>query len=93
MWIAEINNFMNPPIKGHEELAGPAYAFLLEHISNGRTRRLLFDLGLRKDWRNLSPRIVDFLTGNWKIHTDKNVAEILVDNGNHPKEVEAIIWR
>jgi hypothetical protein len=89
-----IDNFMSPLIKGHEELTGPAYSFLVEHVSNGKTRRLVFDMGLRKDWRNLPPRIVDLLTdGTWTLHTDKNVADVLVDDGNHPEEVEAIVWR
>lgn len=94
MRTTAINDFMEPSIKGHKELAGPAYSFLIEHTQNGRTRRLVFDLGLRKDWGNLAPRIVDLLTdGTWIIHTDKNVQDVLVDGGNHPAEIEALIWR
>jgi hypothetical protein len=40
--------FLEPPIKGHETLDCPAFAFLVTHESG---RRVLFDLGVRKDVR------------------------------------------
>ena len=42
--------FLEPPIRGHETLDCPAFAFLVTHESG---RRLLFDLGVRKDVRTL----------------------------------------
>ena len=84
-------HFMTPAIKGFETLDCPCYSFLVEH-PNGR--KVLFDLGVRKDWENLSPRIVGRIKdGGWKIEGEKNVAEILEKNGVELKSVEAIIWR
>jgi hypothetical protein len=39
--------FMLPVPAGHEVLHCPAFAFLVEHAATGR--RVMFDLGLRKD--------------------------------------------
>jgi hypothetical protein len=44
----------NPPIKGFERFKAGTWAFLIEHPSG---RKLLYDLGLRKDWESLSPQV------------------------------------
>ncbi|KAL9612333.1 MAG: hypothetical protein Q9167_003066 [Letrouitia subvulpina] len=69
----------------------PAYSFLIEHPGDGR--KLLFDLGVRKDWENLSPSIVKHIKAwNAKVSVEKGVAEILEEGGVNPQEIEAIIW-
>lgn len=84
--------FMEPSIKGFEELRCPAYSFLIEHPDDGR--KLLFDLGVRKDWENLAPTIQKNISHwNAKVIVEKGVAEILEEGGVGPQEVEAIIWR
>ncbi|KAI4216357.1 MAG: hypothetical protein LQ351_001367 [Letrouitia transgressa] len=83
--------FMEPSIKGFEELRCPAYSFLIEHPDDGR--KLLFDLGVRKDWENLAPTIQKNISHwNAKVIVEKGVAEILEEGGVGPQEVEAIIW-
>ncbi|OBT97313.1 hypothetical protein VE01_04732 [Pseudogymnoascus verrucosus] len=47
-------------IKGHSRFECPAYSFLIEHPSSGR--KVLFDLGVRKDFHNLAPPITNWLT-------------------------------
>lgn len=47
--------FLEPPIKGHDVLNCPAFAFLITHPTLKRS--LLFDLGVRKDWENLPPKV------------------------------------
>jgi hypothetical protein len=42
--------FFEPAIKGYDVLDCPAYCFLIEHEASGK--KLLFDLGVPKDWRN-----------------------------------------
>jgi hypothetical protein len=45
--------FFEPEIKGHELLYAPSYSFLLEHEPSGS--KLVFDLGVSKDWMNTPP--------------------------------------
>ena len=53
---------MMPHILGHDFLQCPAYSFLVENVS--QNRRVLFDLGVRKDWENLAPSIMGGLKSN-----------------------------
>lgn len=85
------NIFVQPPIKGYDCLDCPAYSFLIEHPSG---KRLLFDLGVRKDWENLAPRVVEHIRkGGWKVEVEKDVAEILRENRVQPESIDAIVWR
>jgi hypothetical protein len=56
-----LTEFFTPSIKGHTHLSCPSFAFLISHPQLGR--KLLFDLGVRKDYGNLPPRIAQFLRG------------------------------
>lgn len=85
-----LGGFVEPKIKGHEVLNCPAYSFLIEHVSG---RKLLFDLGVRKDHENLAPRIVDRIkTGGWEVVVKNGVREQLEAHGVAGKDIEAIIW-
>lgn len=68
-----------------------AFAFLIEH--NGQ--KMLFDLGLRKDWEASSPpSLADPMKlGGWKAEVKKNVSEVLQENGTSLDSIDAIIWR
>lgn len=89
-----INALLSPPIKGHDIYSGPSYSFLIEHHLNGQTRRLLFDLGIRKDWENLSPVTVSRIkTAKWDLQVEHNVEEILESGGVSRNDLEGIIWR
>ena len=67
------------------------FAFLIEH--NGQ--KILFDLGVRKDWEaNSPPSLVDPMKlGGWKVEVEKSVSEILQDNGISLDSIDAVIWR
>ncbi|KAL8824158.1 MAG: hypothetical protein Q9170_008238, partial [Blastenia crenularia] len=83
--------FMEPEIKGHNTIDCPAFSFLIEHAKLGS--RLLFDLGVRKDWENLSPNIVRRIReGGWSVTVEQGVAKILEQNGIEPRSIAAIIW-
>ncbi|EHL02466.1 putative N-acyl homoserine lactonase AttM [Glarea lozoyensis 74030] len=85
-----IDGFMRPSIKGFEYLNCPAFSFLIEHPSS---RNLLFDLGVRKDIENFSPRIINRIKeGGWKVTVEKSVRDQLSDNNVKPSSIEAIIW-
>ena len=84
--------FMTPPYEGLDYLEAPAFSFLVEHRSSGR--KILFDLGVRKDWENLPATTVNRIKhGGWTVTIEKGVAEILQEGGVAPKDIEAIIWR
>ncbi|KAK3935555.1 metallo-beta-lactamase superfamily protein [Diplogelasinospora grovesii] len=83
-------DMVTPVIKGHEILQCPSFAFLIEHPSG---RKLLFDLGVRKDWENLPPVVVNHIKQDgWKLSVRQGVHEILDEHGVAAKDIEAIIW-
>lgn len=89
---AILKRFMAPPVPGLETFkTSPSLCFLLEHPSG---RKLVFDLGIRKDFDNYAPSIRNYLPStNYDIRVEKNVADILQEEGISPKDVEAVIWR
>jgi hypothetical protein len=84
----------NRPIKGFDRFKAGTWAFLIEHPSG---RKLLYDLGLRRDWESLSPRIGLREAVNTgliaDIKVEKNTAEIVVEAGMKLDDMEGIIWR
>lgn len=89
---AILERFMAPAVPGLETFkSSPSLSFLIEHQSG---RKLVFDLGIRKDYDNYSPSIVKYLpTTKYTIDVAGNVADILQDNGVPLTEIEAVIWR
>jgi glyoxylase-like metal-dependent hydrolase (beta-lactamase superfamily II) len=82
--------FIQPEIKGFKYFDCPAFSFLIEHPSS---RNLLFDLGVRKDHENFSPRIVGRIKeGGWKVTVEKGVREQLEEHGVRAENIEGIIW-
>ncbi|KAL8883482.1 MAG: hypothetical protein Q9215_008207, partial [Flavoplaca cf. flavocitrina] len=70
--------FMEPKIKGHDIIDCPAYSFLIENEKSGQ--KILFDLGVRKDWENLAPKISNSIREKgWSVTVEKGVADILKD--------------
>ncbi|KAL4799161.1 cytochrome P450 [Aspergillus venezuelensis] len=80
------------PVEGFKGLNLPIYAFLL---SNGN-RHVIFDLGLRRDYENLPPRIAGLLKNAPHIVTEANVSEILDSDDTglsfKARDIEAVIW-
>lgn len=44
---------LSPHIPGHDNLEFPCFSFLISHEAKGKN--ILFDIGIRKDYWNLSP--------------------------------------
>ena len=89
------SRFLEPTIPGHEELSAVCYGFLIKHESkDGKNKydTMIFDLGLRKDFENSPKAIVEMTKVGVKITMDKDVVEILEENGEDPKSVGAVIW-
>ncbi|KAH8695545.1 beta-lactamase-like protein [Talaromyces proteolyticus] len=88
---AIIKRFMEPPVPGVEKKKpGPVLTFLLEHPSG---LRLVFDLGIRKDYENYAPSIANYIpTTNYDIQVTDNVADILEKNGISKKSINGVIW-
>lgn len=83
----------NPPIPGFGRFKAGTWAFLIEHPSG---RKLLYDLGLRKDWKNLSPNVglvKSFDAGIIaKIEVEKNISQILEERSVDLASIEGLIW-
>ncbi|KAL4804102.1 beta-lactamase-like protein [Aspergillus unguis] len=88
---SHLHRFMAPAIPGLSTFArNPAFSFLLEHASG---RKLVFDLGIRKDYHNYAPKIANYIpTTGYKIEVEKNVADILTEHGVNLQEIEGVIW-
>jgi hypothetical protein len=89
---AIISRFMEPPVPGYEKKKpGPVLTFLLEHPSG---QRLVFDLGIRKDYQNYAPTIAEYIpTTNYDIKIKGNVVDILEEDGIASASINAVIWR
>lgn len=71
-------------------LVAPGYSFLIEHLPSGR--RVVFDLGIRKDRDGASPASRKSV-GKYEAIIEHDVAEQLRAGGVELSSVEAIIWR
>ncbi|KAL9094684.1 MAG: hypothetical protein Q9165_002954 [Trypethelium subeluteriae] len=91
-WIElPMSPFFEPDIPGKTQLTCPAYSFLITHESSNR--KILFDLGVPKDWTNMAPKIVNLIQkGGWSVTVEKNVSDILVENNVALSDIEAIVW-
>ncbi|KAF4547731.1 Cytochrome P450-like protein 79 [Elsinoe fawcettii] len=80
---------IEPMIEGHEYLHLPTYAYLLKHPSG---RNLVYDLGGRRDWRNLSPTTVKALeTAITAFDVKSNTGEILEAGGVDLSTISSVI--
>ncbi|KEF52521.1 uncharacterized protein A1O9_11363 [Exophiala aquamarina CBS 119918] len=85
--------FMGPEQPGHTSLLGPSISFLIHHAPTNT--RLLFDLGCRKDWKNLSPAVLNIITSpGWNVEVRKDVVETLTENGIDVQAgaINSVIW-
>jgi glyoxylase-like metal-dependent hydrolase (beta-lactamase superfamily II) len=88
---AQIHRFMAPPVPGLEQFkTSPSFSFFIEHPSG---RKLIFDLGIRKDYAKYSKKIAEYIpTTNYSIDVSKNVVDILEEDGIHSDTIEAVVW-
>jgi glyoxylase-like metal-dependent hydrolase (beta-lactamase superfamily II) len=86
--------FVDPLMPGHDKMNCCDFAFLIEHPKSGnKYDTMLFDLGVRKDWENLPvPFVEGVKQGGCVIEVEKDVAEILTENGKDVAEVGGIVF-
>jgi hypothetical protein len=93
---ATMKGLMGPPIPhvtklGTDNSYAPSFSFLIEHSSG---RRLVWDLGIRKDMQNYAPKIANYIPGRgYTFQQEKDVLDILEEGGVTGESVEAVIWR
>ncbi|KAI0425647.1 beta-lactamase-like protein [Xylaria sp. FL1042] len=81
--------FVKDPLPGHETLDCPSFVFLIQHPSG---KKVLFDLGLRKDTEAFPP-IVRGGMAAFAMTAEKDVAQILQEDGKIALgEIDSIIW-
>jgi glyoxylase-like metal-dependent hydrolase (beta-lactamase superfamily II) len=85
--------FWEPILEGFEGPHAPVYCFLVSHGD----RHIVFDLGVRTDWENLAPRIVQLVKATTQVTSnDRDIASVLDDDnsglGIRSSDIEAIVW-
>ena len=87
-----VSVFLQPPYKGFDTTDIPVHSFLISHPPSGR--KALFDLGIRKDWGNLAPSVVERIKEiGMTIDVKDNITDILQAGGVDPKDINSVIWR
>lgn len=83
---------VGPPIPGFDHFPTlPSFSFLIENLQG---RKVVYDLGIRPDWRSLPPDTVNRLEStSWQLSADRHVLDILKDHGVDANDIEAIVWR
>ncbi|OBT60642.1 hypothetical protein VE03_09957 [Pseudogymnoascus sp. 23342-1-I1] len=89
---AVLKRFMSPlvPQVHTHKTKSPSLSFLIQHPSG---RKLVWDLGIRKDYNNYAPSIANYIpTTGYEIDVTQNVVEVLEEKGIKGEEIEAVIW-
>jgi hypothetical protein len=90
--VCKTSPFLAPVIPGHELVNFPAFAFLIENKALGK--RVLFDVGGRKDYWNYAPRTAALLRLAAKgMKIEKTVDELIVGAGINLESIDYLIWR
>ncbi|KEF61200.1 uncharacterized protein A1O9_02765 [Exophiala aquamarina CBS 119918] len=94
-WVGNVPYWFSikPVYPGLELNGGPSYAFYIHHRPSDS--RLLFDLGVRKDFRtHLSPHLLKAMEKvGMQISVEKDVSEILAEHGGvQPGDIDSIIF-
>ncbi|KAI1854044.1 hypothetical protein JX265_003632 [Neoarthrinium moseri] len=86
-----VDYLLKPPVDKFDELNNlPTWSFLVE---SGQGRKVLFDLGIPKDLNVYPPTIVnDIKKHGWDIRVEKDIADILRENGLKPIDIQSVIW-
>ncbi|KAJ8096379.1 hypothetical protein PM082_011541 [Marasmius tenuissimus] len=84
-------SFMEPILPGRDIMVIPAYSFLLEHTSG---RRVMFDLGARKDVDGLPPAVQESIKNspNVNLVIEKDIVEQLTGGGVALESIDTVIW-
>ncbi|KAF8186580.1 beta-lactamase-like protein [Mycena galopus ATCC 62051] len=88
-----LSRIVHPVLPGHESTPFPMYSFLVEHGASTTPKRLVFDLGMRKDPLNFPPNVASFFaSGVYHIDEAKDITEQLEESGIPLRSVQTVIW-
>ncbi|KAJ7087217.1 beta-lactamase-like protein [Mycena belliarum] len=89
--IVPASVFFSPILAGLEKLRCPAFSFLIENAAT--KRRVMFDLGPRKDPENAAPSVAEAIkSGVFVMPVSRDIVERLSDAGVDPESISAVIW-
>lgn len=74
--------------KPGEVVRCPSLGFLLRHSKTGH--KFVFDLGIRKDWQNYPPPVVEWIHTVFPCYVTQDVIESLQKGGLQPSEVDVV---
>ncbi|KAK7056828.1 hypothetical protein VNI00_002545 [Paramarasmius palmivorus] len=74
--------------KPGEVLIGPSLSFLLRNNKNNKT--FVFDLGIRKDWENYPPAVVQWCHDFFGVEIPQDVSESLIKGGLKPSDCDFV---
>ncbi|KAH8586260.1 beta-lactamase-like protein [Bisporella sp. PMI_857] len=86
-------SFIKPLGQVQDFFEVPDLAFLIEHEVSGQ--KVMFDLGIRKDYWNLPAVVLSRLGGGNSIpslRVEKDVPEVLMENGIELGQISAVVW-
>ncbi|OAP61731.1 hypothetical protein AYL99_03934 [Fonsecaea erecta] len=99
------DHLVKPSLPGFDMFPkAPSWSFLIETTVAGKTRKVLFDLGVPQDVYALPPVVSDRLKSfDWVIDVPKTTAEVLVEHGGaiggggggrplQLADIEAVVW-
>lgn len=95
LWLVGVPTeyFYNPPIPSFGRVRSGCWSLLIEHPSG---RKLLYDLGMRKDWEKLPPGcgLKEYMSQGTlqSLSAEKNVSEILSEGGMELEGIEGVVW-
>ncbi|KAK1226008.1 hypothetical protein PQX77_011026 [Marasmius sp. AFHP31] len=83
--------FVDPVLPGRDIMEVPGYSFLIEHASG---RRVMFDLGSRKDTDAYSPAAKAGLSAipHIQLLIEKDIVEQLTEGGVKLESIDTVIW-
>ena len=86
--------FVFAQVPGFSVMDCGSFAFLIEHPASGnKYDKLVFDLGVRKDWENSPPAFVEGIRQDGvSITVEKDTADILREHGVDLSGVGGIVW-
>lgn len=66
----------------------PCLSFLLQHTIN--KKRLVFDLGVRKDWNNFPPIVIKWIQNLYNTDVQQDVIDSLAKGGLSPLDIDTV---
>ncbi|KAF9468588.1 Metallo-hydrolase/oxidoreductase [Collybia nuda] len=69
-------------------IMAPSLSFLVQHSLN--QKKFVFDLGIRKDWENCPPKVVEMVKLVSEIHIYQDVTDSLIKGGISPLDITTV---